>query len=126
MARWKLRDRSKSTKETTDQSEVNPKETTTAQQPQPISQQEHREETPVMEYSEDLYAQTGPARKPSYTQEPQQEMKYRTSWENPSTIEENVDRIGTRKAEGLSTHPDVSDHIEKKVDRLIAKKKVQR
>jgi hypothetical protein len=101
-------------------------EMTTQQQPQTTNPQEHPEETPVMEYNEDLYAQSTPVRKASYSPELKQEMKQRTSWENPSTIEQNIDRLGTKKAEGLASHPDVSDQIEKKVDRLIAKKKVER
>jgi hypothetical protein len=125
MARWKLRNRSKSTKDTADQGNVAPMETT-PQQPQTTSPQEHPKETPVMEYTVDLYAQSTPARKVSYAPTPKQEMKQRTSWENPSTIELNIDRLGTKKAESLASHPDVSDHIEKKVDRLIAKKKVDR
>jgi len=125
MVRWKLRNRSKSTKDTADQTDVASIKTT-IQRPQTTSPQEHPEETPVMEYNEDLYAQSTPVRKASYSPEPKQEMKQRTSWENPSTIEQNVDRLGTKKAEGLASHPDVSDHIEKKVDRLIAKKKVER
>jgi len=126
MARWKLKNRSKSTKDTADQNDVAPKEMTTPQQPQTTSPQEHPEEAPVMEYTVDLYAQSTPVRKVSYAPTPKQEMKQRTSWENPSTIEQNVDGLGTKKAEGLASHSDVSDHIEKKVDRLIAKKKVER
>jgi hypothetical protein len=126
MARWKLRSRSKSTKDTTNPTVVAPVETTNTQQPQTTSPQEHPEETPVMEYNMDLYAQSTPVRKVSYAPVPKQEMKQRTSWENPSTIEQNIDRLGTKKTEGLASHPDVSDHIEKKVDRLIAKKKVER
>ncbi len=126
MARWKLLGRSKATQKTEDQIKTVSTETPATQQPQRISEQEHHEETPVMEYNETLYTQTGPVRKPLYPSEPRPEMKYRSSWENPNTIEENVDRIRTRKAEDLSTHPDVDDKIERKVDRLIAKKKVPR
>jgi hypothetical protein len=101
-------------------------ETTISQQSQTTSPQEQPEATPVMEYNVDLYAQSTPVKKVSYAPAPKQEMKQRTSWENPSTIEQNVDKLGAKKAEGLASHPDVSDHIEKKVDRLIAKKKVER
>jgi hypothetical protein len=126
MARWKLWGRSKATQETVNQSEVKVMETPPTQQPQPVKQQEHHEETPVLEYNETLYSKGSLVKKPTSSQELQQETKYRTTWENPRTIEENVDRIGTRKEEGFSTHPEVSDQIEKKVDRLIAKKKGRR
>ena len=126
MARWKLRGRSKSGNETADQKDTDTTKTETPQQTQTTSLQEQCEETPVMEYNETLYAQAGPVRKPSYASESRQEMKYRASWENPSTIEENVDRIEKRKVDSLSSHPDVDNQIERKVDRLISKKKVQR
>jgi hypothetical protein len=124
MARWNLLSRSKSKKDTANQAHVAPIETT-KQQPQITSSQEQPEEVPVMEYNEDLYAQSTPARKVSFSSEPTQALKQRTSWENPSTIEQNVDRIGVRKTDTVASNKDVGDQIEKKVDRLVAKKKFQ-
>ena len=128
MARWKLRSRSKTTKDTDDQVDIVPTETKKPLKPQETSQQEHPEpeEAPVKEYNEVLYAQSIPVKKVSFSPESKKEPKQRTSWENPSTIEQNVDRIGNTKADAVASNPNVSDQIEKKVDRLIAKKKSER
>lgn len=127
MVRWKLRNRSKSTEDTTGQidtvhmemKQVQPTDTTQAEQPEP-------EEVPVKEYNEVLCSRTTPLKKLSIPTEPKKEPVHRTGWENPSTIERNVDMIGHKKTETMGSHLQTSDEIEKKVDRLIAKKKLKR
>ena len=128
MVRWKLRSRSKSTKDADGHIEGTPKETTEPLQSQEPLRKEppEPEENPVLDYNEVLYTQPTYVKKGSFSPDPKKEQKQRTSWENPSTVEQNVDRIGITKTETVASNPHVSDHIEKKVDRLIAKKKSER
>ncbi|HVP99908.1 MAG TPA: hypothetical protein VMT57_00140 [Candidatus Thermoplasmatota archaeon] len=124
MARWSILRRSKATKET-NLGSVSLETNTPAQHI--IGQQENpgQKDVPVMEYNEELYAQGTPVKKQQARFESRREPMQRTSWEDPCTIERNVDRIGT-KDETLATNSQVSDQIERKVDRLIAKKKLER
>jgi hypothetical protein len=128
MARWKVKRRSKATKEIDSSIDVVPMVTNPSAQKQNIARQEHpeREEVPVMEYNEVLYAQGTPVKKPQLSFESRKEPIQRTNWEDPCTIERNVDRIGTKKAGVIASNQQVSDQIEKKVDRLVAKKKLDR
>jgi hypothetical protein len=128
MARWKVKRRSKATKEIDASNDVVPVVTNPPAQKQNIVRQEHPEpkEVPVMEYDEELYTQGTAVKKPQLSFESRKEPMQRTSWEDPCTIERNVDRFGTKKAGTIASNPQVSDQIEKKVDRLIAKKKLDR
>jgi len=128
MARWKLKRRSKGTKETDASVNVTRVKTDPAAQQQPLARQEHPEpkEVPVMEYDEELYAQGTSVKKSQPLFESRREPMQRTSWEDPCAIERNVDTIGTKKTGTIATNPQVSDQIERKVDRLIAKKKHER
>jgi hypothetical protein len=113
---------------TTDQIDVVHRETKKPLQSRDTTQQERPEpeEAPVKEYNEVLYAQVTPTKKLSLSTQPKKESVQRTSWENPCTIEHSVDRIGMKKEETVASNPQISDQIEKKVDRLIAKKKLER
>jgi len=125
MARWSITRRLKATKETNLGSVS--LETNTLAQQHIIGERENpgQKDVPVMEYNEELYAQGTPVKKPQARFESRREPMQQTSWEDPCTIERNVDRIGT-KDETLATNTQVSDQIERKVDRLIAKKKLER
>jgi hypothetical protein len=125
MVRWKLRNRPKTTEETTDQvptirmESEKPADATQPEQPE-------LEEEPVKEYNEVLYSQSTPFKKLSTPTEPKKEAVRRAAWENPDLIEQNVDVMGRKKIETRGSHSQTSDEIEKKVDRIIAKKKLGR
>lgn len=129
MVRWKLRNRSKPAQNTTGETDTAHVETREPSQPINNTTQlvtnEH-EEIPVKEYNEVLYPQTAPPKRVSIPTEPRKEPMHRTSWENPSTIEHNVDTIGRKKTEIITLHSQTSDEVERKVDRLLAKKKLER
>jgi len=127
MARWKLLNRSKSKEDTSSQLDIAHVETKTPTQPTGTTQPLHNEpeEVPIKEYNEVLYSRTTPLKKQPTPAEPKKEPVRRTNWENPSTIERNVDMIGRKKSETAASHPQPSDEIEKKVDRLLAKKKLE-
>jgi hypothetical protein len=124
MIRWKLRNRSKLTEDTTGQTNISQVET--KKQTQATTTIQSVDEEPVMEYSEVLYAQTTPLKKQPSLIEPKKEPLRRTSWENLEVIGHNVDRIGLKKVEPIASNQQTSNEIEKKVDRLLAKKKLER
>jgi hypothetical protein len=127
MVRWKLLGRSKSKEDTTGQIGTVRVETKTLTQPMKTVQTMNNEpeEVPAKEYNEILYARSAPLKKQATPIQPKKEPVQRTSWENPNTIERNVDVIGVKKAGTVTSSSQTSDEIEKKVDRILAKKKLE-
>lgn len=134
MARWKLFGRSKSKEEETiKEIDIPIQEPEKIEKPveeapedkesvEEINEEvvEKPEETSVPEHHETLYSE-GHAPKKSEESKPSEEPWKRSSWENPSTIEKNVDDIEQKKIEKRKTSE--SSDIEEKVDKLLAKKK---
>ena len=124
MAKWKLWNRSKE-KETT----LPEFEATQDSGTKPVEQIQKRnttqEEKPIMEYNETLYSiNSSPKqeKKPGLTTK---EPLKRTSWENPRTIEQNIDTMKKTQPETSAPCLQDTDNIEKKVDQILLKKKMK-
>jgi len=126
LARWKLFGKSKSKKEENNKEiEIMVQENKEVLQPEPETIDETSEETeelPVTEYHETLYS-NGHAPKKSTTPPQTDEKPWKQkSWESAHTIEKNVDDIGKKKIDYTEKTSESQD-VDKKVDRLLSKKK---
>jgi hypothetical protein len=92
----------------------------------PITQKES-EEVPIKVYQEVLYSKDQTPKKPTVAPEKKKESLKRTSWESVGTIEHTVDIMEqkTTKSMGSTRKKSGSQVIEKKVDRILRKKKVK-
>jgi hypothetical protein len=124
LAKWKVWNRSKGKEATLPEFEATQDIVT-----KPVEQIQNRtpqqEEKPIMEYNETLYSinsSSKPEKKPGIeTKEP---MK-RTSWENPKTIEQNIDTMKKTQPETSAPCGHDSDNIDRKVDQILLKKKMK-
>jgi hypothetical protein len=119
VSKWKLWNRSKGNEAApTQNSVIRPAEQTS----------ERTTETnnvPITEYNETLYSantSVKPVKKPGM--EMKEPLK-RTSWENPRTIEQNIDTMKKTQPETLAPCSQDTDNIEKKVDQILLKKKLK-
>ena len=126
LARWKLFGKFKSKKEENDKKmEITAQEIKEVLQPEPETIDETSEETeelPVTDYHETLYS-NGDAPKKSTTPPKTDEKPWKQkSWESAHTIEKNVDDIGKKKIDYTEKTYESRD-VDKRVDRLLSKKK---
>ena len=122
MAKWKLFGKSKSKKE----ENINEVEIP-VQESEEISQQESEtneetEELPVTDYHETLYSNGHAPKKSTIPPKTSEKSWKRRSWESPHAIEKNIDDIGKKKIDYTEKSSESLD-INKKVDRLLSKKK---
>ena len=105
--------------------EITVQESKEVLQPEPETIDETSEETeelPVTDYHETLYS-SGHAPKKSTTPPKTDEKPWKQkSWESAYTIEKNVDDIGKKKIDYTEKTFESRD-VNKKVDRLLSKKK---
>lgn len=80
---------------------------------------------PMKDYTETLYSKNTAPKKNKSSEKDEKKQPKRTSWENPATIEHNIDTMRQRKTEPSDTTLYTSDDINKKVDRLLTKKKTR-
>ncbi len=122
LARWKLFGKSKSKKEENSKKmEITAQESKEVLQPEPETIDE-TEELPVTDYHETLYS-NGDAPKKSTTPPKTDEKPWKQkSWESAHTIEKNVDDIGKKKIDYTEKTYESRD-VDKRVDRLLSKKK---
>jgi len=122
LSKWKLWNRSKAKEETL--TEIEPP---TVQQEKPLQQPSEPtpepDTTPIKEYNETLYSINSSAKPQKKPSQETKEAPKRTSWENPRTIEQNIDTMKTPQPESARTQE--NDDIEKKVDQILLKKKMK-
>lgn len=126
LVRWKLFGKSRSKKE-----EKSKEMETTAQEnkevlpPEPEKIDETSEETeelPVTDYRETLYSNGDDPKKSTTPPKTDKKPWKQKSWESPYTIEKNVDDFGKKKIKNAEKTSNSRD-LDKKVDRLLSKKK---
>jgi hypothetical protein len=127
MIQWKFWKHLKPTPDTSNQ--INAVSVETKNQPEKETNptekvSEEPEEEPVLQYNEVLCAQSTSIKKTSELPERKRELTHRTGWETPGTIERNVDTIESDRTRNAASNQKTNDEIERKVDRLIAKKKL--
>jgi hypothetical protein len=103
------------------------KKTETTNSLSPTSNKEKKEPTdyaPTKEYTETLYTSKSVVKQPGRSTEKQHPFP-RTSWENPATIERNVDAIDPNQNQTTTRAEEKNSQLEKKVDGILEKKKNQ-
>jgi hypothetical protein len=83
---------------------------------------EEFEDRPIKEYNETLYSKGSGQKQPLYISDRKQSLK-RTSWEDSKTIELNIDNMGRRLLRPSGSSIKTQDDTDKKVDRILLKKK---
>lgn len=127
MAKWKLFNRSKGKEEAPTEVETTTEHIGESEEKPKIPEtREESKEVPIKEYNETLYSK-GSVQKQSATTFPEKKQPLkRTSWESPGTIEHNVDDMGRKQTKLPGTRTQTSSDTDKKVDRILSKKKVRR
>jgi hypothetical protein len=127
LARWKLFKKSKSStdtkiKEINISSEESSNDSA-SQKENNDSESEINEKSPITDYHETLYSIDKKPKKKRLSSKKQKEDNHwkRRSWESAHTIEKNVDTIHMKKR--LYTTTSTDNAIERKVDRLVDKRK---
>ena len=87
---------------------------------------EESEEVSIKEYNETLYSKDSVQKQPATTLPEKKQALKRTSWESLGTIEHNVDDMGRKQTELPGTRTQTSNDTDKKIDRILSKKKVKR
>jgi len=128
LAKWKIFGKSKPKKE--DKSECEeivhpePKEILEPEEEIIIETKQDTEEPTVIEYRKTLYSEGYAPKKDKISSKTNEEPWKRRSWENMSTIEKNVDGISKKKMETKTSIQTKSSDTDKKVDKLLSKKKI--
>ncbi len=126
MAKWKLFGKSKSKKEENINEveiPVQESEEISQQEPETIDEtNEETEELPVTDYHETLYSNGHAPKKSTIPPKTSEKPWKRRSWESPHAIEKNIDDIGKKKIDYTEKSSESFD-TDKKVDRLLSKKK---
>ena len=123
LARWKLFDKFKSKKEEDNKkTEIPIQESEEISQPEPETIDEKKEESPITDYHETLYSNGQGPKKSTESPKTSEKPWKPKSWESPHTIEKNVDGISKKKIGHTEKFSESSD-INKKVDRVLSKKK---
>jgi len=87
---------------------------------------EEPEEVSIKEYNETLYSKDSVQKQPATTLPEKKQPLKRTSWESLGTIEHHVDDMGCKQTELPETRTQTSNDTDKKIDRILSKKKVRR
>lgn len=121
----KLRGRLKTKEENYQEVEMMAKERKIPEENIPETQQKPQE-VPIKEYQETLYSKDTTGKQQVIQVEEKKKPVKRTSWENVDTIEQSVDAMEEKpmKSRGRETGCG-SKVLEKKVDRIILKKKIK-
>ncbi len=126
MKKWKILSKFKTKKEEDrKEPEISVEENKEIPQPEIKEEEETKEEIeelPVKEYRETLYSRGEAPKKPQITPKPIEKQWTKRRWENVDVVEKNIDDIGKRKSEDTEKTLTKLD-INKKVDRLISKRK---
>ncbi|UCD13383.1 MAG: hypothetical protein JSW60_07445 [Thermoplasmatales archaeon] len=124
MIKWKLFSKSKSKKEEKSKEvEIPVQKSEEVPQPEAINEtKEETEELPTKDYHETLYSEGQAPKKTTISPKPSEKAWTPKRWESPQAVEKNVDDIGKKKDYHTEKYPKSSD-INKKVDRLLWKKK---
>jgi hypothetical protein len=124
LAKWKLFHRSKGKEELPGKVETT-SEYIEKREEKKLDLPSGQESTPIKEYNETLFSMDSslkPAKK--YSGEGKEPLK-RTSWENPRTIEQNIDTMKKTHSEasGIDSRKDID--VDRKVDQILLKKKMK-
>jgi len=127
LTKWKLLKKSKIEEDTYAELEMAPHETKDQKKTEetPPIVKEETEVTPVKEYTEVLYSRNAAQKQPTSAVIEKREQLKRTSWESPSTIEHNVDAMEKQPPESNGSVAQSNTVIDKKVDRILSKKKME-
>lgn len=125
MKKWKILNKFKTKKKDSKEPEISVEEN--KELPKPVVKEkeetkEEIEELPEKEYRETLYSRGEAPKKPQITPKPIEKQWTGKRWENVEVIEKNIDDIGKRKPEHDEKTLTKLD-LNKKVDRLISKRK---
>lgn len=126
MTKWKLFKKSK-TKETGIEVEMiagEAKETKKHENTRPPLKEEE-EKIPIKEYQETLYSKDVPPKKRTAQDKEKKEPLKRTSWESAGIIERNVDAMGKEPTDSTGSGTQGNNTVDKKVDRILSKKKIE-
>jgi hypothetical protein len=127
VAKWKIFNRSKGKQESPTEVEMNTILTGESEEKQKIPEtREESKEVPIKEYNETLYSKDSVQKQPATTLPEKKQPLKRTSWESISTIEYNVDDMGRKQKKLPETRTQTSNDTDKKIDRILSKKKVKR
>ena len=130
MSRWKIFGKTKQKEEPQPSHDGIPQEQPRITPPpsfeevkEPVQETEQPKEQPITEHHETLYTKGDEPKQEKKAAQPRETPWRRTSWENPETIEKNIDTLEKNPKKDSQKSYDSLD-IEEKVDRLIAKKKI--
>jgi hypothetical protein len=127
VAKWKLFNQSKGKQKLSAEIEMNTKHIGESEKKTKIPETtEESEEVPVKEYNETLYSKDSVQKQPATTLPEKKQTLKRTSWESPGTIEHNIDDMGQKQTKLPGTRTQTSNDTDKKIDRILSKKKVKR
>ena len=127
MTKWKLFNRSKGKEEASTEVKMATEHIRGSEEKPKIPEtSKESEELPIKEYNETLYSMGSVQKQPATTLPEKKQPLKRTSWESPGTIEHNVDDMGRKQTELPGTRTQTSSDTDKKVDRILSKKKVRR
>jgi hypothetical protein len=127
VTKWKIFNRLKGKKDAPTEVEMTPEHLGESEGKMKIPEtREESEEVPIKEYNETLYSKGSVQKQPATTLPEKKQPLKRTSWESPGTIEHNVDDMGRKQTELPGTRTQTSSDTDKKVDRILSKKKVRR
>jgi hypothetical protein len=124
VAKWKLFKRSK----THDESNTEKKTTTiylNTSEKKPSAQIPPQKSKPVTEYNETLFSRDTPTKKEKKPGEEIREPVKRTSWENPKTIERNIDTMNKTRPQPYRGYSKEDVDLDKKIDQILSKKKMK-
>ena len=127
MTKWKLFKKSKIQEGTYAELEMVPDETKDPKKTEetPPIVKEETQVAPVKEYTEVLYSRNAAQKQPTSAVVEKREQLKRTSWESPSTIEHNVDAMKKQPPESNGSGTQSNTVIDKTVDRILSKKKME-
>lgn len=127
MTKWKLLKRAKTQEETGMEVEMITKEVKEPRKPEDTRPPFNKEpdEIPIKEYQETLYSKDIPPKKRTAQSEETKEPLKRTRWESAGIVEHNVDAMEKKPAVSKENGIQTSSTINKKVDRILSKKKNQ-
>jgi hypothetical protein len=126
VVKWKLFNRLKGKQESPTEVEMNTKcKGESEEKPKIPETREESKDVSIKEYNETLYSKDSVQKEPATMLPEKKQSLKRTSWESLGTIEHNVDDMGRKQIELQGTRTKTSNDTDKKIDRILFKKKVK-